>query len=170
MRYLSAKRPSRHLLACTCAAAILLVGCGSSSGDGPTTESGGGSSAPTSSRPNAPAVEAGSLAVPPGGPKTITEFPIPGGAQIVDLGPSISGSWQFGISSPDSATTVEFYRKTLAAQGYTLKENVSLKVGVNTVEYDLAFYGTTYGVVDANPALGGTFVTVADRPIRGLTP
>lgn len=115
-------------------------------------------------------VEAGALAVPPDGPTTITEFPVPGGAQIIDLGPPIGGNWQFAISAPDAATTLEFYKRTLAAQGYTLRQNASITVGVNTVEFDLAFFGRTYGVVDRNTLVGGVQVTVDARPIRGLEP
>lgn len=107
--------------------------------------------------------------MPPGGPTTITGFPIPGGAQIVDLGPPLDGNWQFVISSPDSATTVEFYKTTLAAEGYTLRENVSVQVGVNTIDYDLAFFGATYGVVSGDD-LSGTLVTVDDDPINGVEP
>lgn len=182
MRNRSSNRPcSIRRLAGVCLAATLLAGCGGGGDDTETTEPAGGSSvtaaSPTSepaataaSPTSGPAAEAGTLAVPAGGPTAVSEFPIPAGAQVVDLGPPLGGNWQFGISSPDSATAVEFYRTTLAAEGYTLRENVSIQVGVNTSEYDLAFFGTTYGLVGENEGAGGTLVTVDDRPINGLEP
>lgn len=177
---MNAARLSAHsvfsLLAGTCLTATLFVGCG---GDNATTDPAdspaattdpAGAPLATTSRPSGTTVEASTLAVPPGGPKAITEFPIPRGAKIVDLGPAIGGNWQFGISSPNVATTLNFYKNTLVAEGYTLKEKASITVGVNTVEYDLAFFGKLYVVVDENALAGGTAVTVAERPIEGLEP
>lgn len=150
-------------------AAALLVGCGGDSTDREAAEAGGGSSSKPSSSPE-PAVEAGTLAVPSGGPEKIEELAIPRGAEIVDLGPASNMSWQFGISSPDTATVLAFYKKALTEDGYTIKEKVTLTVGANDIEYDLAFFGKTYGVVDANELTGGTQVTVNDKPVRGLEP
>jgi hypothetical protein len=168
-RSVRAAGPIRLLIGSSLAA-TLLVGCGSGSSDPATPEPADASSPQVSSTTNAPVIEAATLAVPPGGPTTITEFPIPSGTRIVDIGPPFGGNWQFGISAPDTATTLEFYKKTLAAQGYTLEENASVKVGVNTVVYDLAFFGTAYGIVDENELLGGTLVTVDDSPLTGLEP
>lgn len=170
MRHRTSNRSrSLRLLAGTCLAAALVTGCGGGN-DGPTTEPGSGSSAPTSSRTSAPSVESGTLPVPPDGPTSITEFPIPSGAEIVVIGPPFGGNWQFGISSPDTATVLEFYRRTLVADGYTVREDVSQTVGANVIEYDLAFYGPTFGIVDANEVFGGTQVAVDERPLQGLEP
>lgn len=159
--------------------ATLLAGCG---GDDPvpveptgappaaTSDSSGDSASAESSTASEPAAEASSLPVPPDGPTAITEFPVPAGAEIVDIGPPLGGNWQFGISSPDPATTIEFYLTTLAAEGYTFRENVSVVVGENTIEYDLAFFGTTFGIVDQSDLVGGTLVTVDDEPLDGVTP
>jgi len=125
-------------------------------------------STPAQPTAKAPAGPASTRAIPKGGPKAISRFPVPGRATFVDLGPAFGGNWQFGISSPDSATTLAFYRKTLTAMGYTIKEDVTAKVGANTIEYDLAFSGPTYGVVDEFN--GGTQVTVDDRPLSALQP
>jgi len=125
-------------------------------------------SAPASTSTKEPAVKASKRAIPAGGPKAISTFPVPAGAKYVDLGPAYAGNWQFGISSPDKATTLEFYRKTLAAMGYKLKEDVTAKVGANTIQYDLTFSGPTYGVVDSYG--DATQVTVDDRPISALEP
>lgn len=161
-----------RLLAGACLAATTLVGCGSEGSEGrdgkPTGPAGGAASAKSTSP--RPAGEAKTLAVPSGGPKKITDFPIPPGAKIVDVGPAFNQSWQFGISSPDAATTLDFYKTTLADAGYTLKEDASLTVGANTVQYDLAFFGKTYGVVDKNNLAGGTQVSVNDKPLRGIEP
>jgi hypothetical protein len=118
---------------------------------------------------DAKVVEAGSIAVPSGGPEKIARFPIPKGATIVDLGPVVNGNWQFGISSPDPGTTLAFYKATLTKQGYTLKKNVSPDNAPN-VEFDIAFFGKTYGSVDANDLAGGTLVSINDKPLRGLAP
>ncbi len=149
----------------------LLAGCGGGD-DTQTTEPGGGSStsAPADEPASEPAAEPSTLPVPPDGPSTIKEFPVPADAQILDLGPTLSGNWQFGITSPDPATTVAFYKETLGAEGYKLKENVQVKVGANTIDYDLAFYGDTYGIVSENDLAGGTLITVDDEPIDGLAP
>ncbi|CAN5212263.1 hypothetical protein BH18ACT4_BH18ACT4_00900 [soil metagenome] len=162
--------------------AVLLAGCGGGndgedSGGVPAESTVGSGSPPPSpstsesqTHNDTSAPEADSLPVPPEGPSTITEFPIPGGAVIVDLGPPDFGNWQFGISAPDFATTLEFYRTTLAAQGYTLRENVPIFAG-SDVEYELAFFGPTYGVVfEGGVVLDGTLVTVSDRPIDGIEP
>lgn len=159
----------------------MLAGCGSDTAEPEATEPDGSSSATTadssagsSSAPSTaetePAAEASTLPVPPDGPTTITEFPVPAGAEIVDLGPPLSGNWQFGISSPDPATTLEFYKTTLAAEGYTFRENVSVEVGVNTIEYDLAFFGATFGIVDQSDLVPGTLITVDDEPLDGVAP
>lgn len=170
-------RRSSRSLAGAVVAATLLAGCG---GDEPATvgperpassaAAGTGASSPPSSASTTPAAQAGSLPVPADGPKTITEFPIPAGAKIVDVGPPIGGNWQFGISSPNTATVLQFYRTTLAARGYALEEKRKVQAGKNTIEYDLSFSGPgpIYGLVDENSLAGGTNVTVTDRPIKGF--
>jgi len=157
---------SVRLLASTCCAAALLTGCGGDSTDEKATSPAAGGSS-TSAVSGA---EASTLAVPSGGPGKITEFPIPGGAKIVDTGPAFNKSWTFGISSPDTAAVVAFYKKALTDERYTVKENVTLANNANNIEYDLAFFGETYGVVDESDLTGGTQVTVNDQPIRGLEP
>jgi hypothetical protein len=166
-------RRSIRLLLGPALAATLLAGCGGE--DTETTAPAGGSTSSPSSAPattpaDEPAAEPSALPVPEDGPSTIKEFPVPADAQILDLGPPLSGNWQFGITSPDPATTVEFYKETLGAEGYKLKENVQVKVGANTIDYDLAFYGDTYGIVSENDLAGGTLITVDDEPIDGLAP
>lgn len=170
-----------RLIAGTALVAALLAGCGSDSADPVAPDPDGGSSSTnadssknssaSSSAASEPAAEGSTLPVPVDGPTTtITDFPVPDGAEIVDLGPALSGNWQFGISSPDPVTTVEFYKTTLTAAGYTLRENVAVVVGENTIEYDLAFFGTTFGIVDASNVVPGTLVTVDDEPIDGVEP
>lgn len=167
--------------------AMLLAGCGSGESDteakdtaanearepAPAASSASETKEPASDPPDGstpePETEASTLPVPKDGPTTIKEFPIPSGAEILDMG-AMSGNWQFGISSPDAATTLDFYKTTLADKGYTLKEDVSVKYGENTIEWDLAFFGTTYGVVEEDELTGGTLVTVDDEPIDGLKP
>jgi len=151
--------------ACRASVADVPTGSGAPSGEDLRT---GESSTTTPSKPGT--VEASTIAVPSGGPKKVSRFPIPRGAKMVDLGPAFNQSWQFAISSPDPATTIAFYKATLAEQGYTVKENVSLTTNPNNVEYDLAFFGKTYGVVDEVGVDVGTQITVNDRPISGLKP
>lgn len=160
--------PSIRLLAAFCVCATLLIGCGntSRSDDVEATQPASGASTAAPRTSEAPAVRAGAFAVPPDGPTSITEFPIPAGAEVVDLGPPTLGVWLFGISSPDSATTLDFYRRTLAAQGYTVQENVSHSTA--DIKYDLAFFGKVHGVVSENELAGGTMVTVQDEPPRWL--
>lgn len=166
--------------ASTCLVAALLTGCSGGNSDGaaedvpaapdpPSIAATTPSDTPAESTPE-PAIEASALPVPTDGPKGLKEFPVPAGAEIVDLGPPLNNNWQFGIGSPDPATTVDFYKATLATEGYTLRENVQVQVGANKIEYDLAFFGPSYGVVTANDMTGGTLVTVDDEPITGLEP
>jgi len=161
---LAANRP----LVSTCLAAALLVGCGGEGTDKESSEPAVDSSSKASSSPES-AVDASTLAVPSGGPEKIKSFAIPRGAKIVDAGPAFNMSWTFGISSPDTATVLAFYKKALTDGGYTIEEKVTPTTNAN-VEFDLAFYGKTYGVVDASELTGGTQVTVNDRPVRGLEP
>ncbi len=158
-----------RLLVLTCLAAASLAGCGSDSADKKPAEPPGAASSAPASAPKSGG-EAGSLAVPAGGPETIEDFPIPRGAKIIDLGPAGNMSWQFGIGSPGAATVVAFYKKALADEGYTVKENVKLTDNPNNIVYDLAFFGKAYGVVDEADLIGGTQVSVNDRPIDGLEP
>jgi len=156
-----------RLLVLTCLAAASLAGCGGDSADKKPAESPGAASSAPAPKSGG---EAGTLAVPAGGPETIKDFPIPRGAKIIDLGPAGNMSWQFGIGSPDAATVLAFYKKALTDEGYTVKENVKLTDNPNNIEYDLAFFGKAYGVVDEDAGIGGTQVTVNDRPIDGLEP
>lgn len=155
-------------------AALLLPGCRGDKSEtvGPERPSSSAApgSTPSSGATTKPAAQAGSLPIPAGGPTTITEFPIPGGAKIVDGGPALGGNWQFGISSPGPAAVLQFYRTTLAAKGYTLEEKRKVQAGKNTVEYDQSFSGPgpIYVLVDENPLAGGTSITVTNRPITGF--
>ena len=113
-----------RLLVLTCLAAASLAGCGSDSADKKPAEPPGAASSAPASAPKSGG-EAGTLAVPAGGPETIEDFPIPRGAKIIDLGPAGNMSWQFGIGSPDAATVIAFYKKALIDEDCTAKENVA---------------------------------------------
>lgn len=161
--------PARGLrVAAICLVVALVAGCGGDSTDKSSTEPPVAGSSPAPSGAPETEIEADTLTVPSDGPKKIKEFPIPGGAKIIDLGPPSGGNWQFGISSPDRTAVLAFYKKTLLDQGYTVKENVSKTLGENVVNFDLAFFGKTYGVVTEFG--NGTQVTVDDDPVADLEP
>ncbi len=86
----------------------------------------------------------------------------------MEMGPPLDGNWQFLIDSPDTTTTIDFYKRVLLSEGYSIRENVSVVLGANTINYDLAFFGKTFGSV--SDFYGGTAVTVDDDPILGLDP
>lgn len=155
-----------RMLVSSCLMAALLVGCGNdSTDDGAANRATGSSSEPS----NPPATQADTLAVPSGGPKKIKEFPIPQGAKIVDIGPAYNLSWQFGISSPNTTAVLAFYKDALVERGYTVREKATQSIGANRVERDLAFFGKTYGIVDADESIaGGTLISVNDNPLQGL--
>jgi hypothetical protein len=159
---------SRQQLEAACRASVADVPTGPGAPSSEDLRGAGKSSSTTT--PSKPAtVEASTIAVPSGGPKKISRFPIPRSAKMIDLGPAFNQNWQFGISSPDPATTIAFYKAALTKQGYTVKENAALTNNPNNIEYDLAFFGKTYGVVD-EIGPDGTQITVTDRPIDGLKP
>lgn len=163
-------RDITDILVPICLAAVLLAGCGGDSTDGSSTNPVDSPPSKSSSPPES-ATQADTLAVPSGGPKKIKEFPIPGGAETVDIGPAFNLSWQFGISSPDTTAVLAFYKKALTDRGYTVKEQVTQEVGANSIERDLAFFGKTYGIVDEDASIaGGTLISVNDNPLQGLEP
>lgn len=56
--------------------------------------------------------EAEMLPIPADGPPGITEFPVPAGSQLNDLG-AFSGQWQFTILTSDPQSVIDFYAATL---------------------------------------------------------
>ena len=106
--------------------------------------------------------EAEMLPIPADGPPGITEFPVPAGSQLNDLG-AFSGQWQFTILTSDPQSVIDFYAATLPELGYTLEEDPITTAGVNVVEWDLGFTGPAFGTLNDAPALGGVDVIVGDE-------
>ena len=161
-------RSPRSSLASLLAAAALIGAAVTGCGDGAGAAGDPAAGAPANRSAGASVPNASTRDIPSGGPQAIKDFPVPVGAKFVNLGPAYGGNWQFGISSPGTDGVVAFYRKTLPAMGYTVKEDVSVQVGANTVQWELTFAGPTYGMV--NGLYGNTLVTVDDKPLKALNP
>lgn len=151
------------------ALAAVLVGCGGSSPDKPAAE-------PTNSvDPPLPTVSASgdikttttttAIPVPSGGPRKVANFPVPDGVQIKAPAPS-QDSWQFDLYPVDVDEVLAFYRKALPADGYTIKNNVRVKIGIEKVHYDIQFSGKANGYIVADKAGKDVFVVVRQLPTQ----
>ncbi|RLV50818.1 hypothetical protein D9V37_02350 [Nocardioides mangrovicus] len=164
---------------------LLLAGCGGSPSATrsvtPSTTASATTSAPapsassSSSSPGTPtpSPSAGDLrttttssqaAVPSGGPTEAKDFPVPPGVKVKAPAPQ-ARSWQFDITTKDTAQVLAFYRKALAAQGYRVENDVTTQVGDEKVHYDIAFHGPAEGYVVADPSQDDVFVVVQSLPV-----
>ena len=103
------------------------------------------------------------LPVPEGGPTEVANFPVPEGVSVKGPGPS-DRSWQFDIHTEDTDAVLAFYRKALVAKGYTVQNDVNLKVGIEDVHYDIQFGGPAEGYIVADKPAEDVFVLVESLP------
>ena len=101
------------------AAALVLAGCGSGTGDaGGTGSSSSGTTAPTAARSSGK--PAGALTSPPGRPESVglpAGFPVPPGTKVGPVavhGDGISAT----LTVPDGKGVYDFWRSRLPAAGY----------------------------------------------------
>ncbi|MGI9157895.1 MAG: hypothetical protein ACR2FG_14885 [Marmoricola sp.] len=103
------------------------------------------------------------LPVPQDGPTEVAHFPVPAGVKVKGPGPQAK-SWQFDITTKDTASVLAFYRKALADAGYTVKNDVRETIGIEKVHYDIAFSGPADGYIVADPTENDVFVLVQSLP------
>lgn len=154
-------------------AAVLLAlaavsGCGGD--DEPKTEPTPAASTtlppePTGTAPNdvKTTTTTSALPVPEGGPTEVANFPVPKGSQVKGPGPS-DRSWQFDIRSQDTDAVLAFYRQALVEKGYTVQNDVNLKIGIEKVHYDIQFSGPAEGYIVADKPAQDVFVLVESLP------
>jgi hypothetical protein len=174
------QRPGRLLAGPVLAVALIgavagLSGCGgsdsaaassaasSSASDSPTA-------APTSPQPTATApgdvsttTTTTAAPVPSGGPTEAGRFPVPKGVKVKGPAPQ-ADSWQFDITTKDTAGVLAFYRTALAAQGYKVENDINKLVGAEKVHYDIYFTGPAQGYIVADPSADDVFVLVESLP------
>ena len=103
------------------------------------------------------------LPVPEGGPPEVAHFPVPEGVRVKGPGPT-DRSWQFDIRPADTDEVLAFYRKALVDKGYTVQNNVNLKIGIENVHYDIQFSGPAEGYIVADKPAKDVFVLVESLP------
>ena len=160
------------------AAAVSLVALAVVSGCGgddapkadPTPTASASASASTRPEPRATApndvkttTTTSALPVPEGGPPEVAHFPVPEGVRVKGPGPT-DRSWQFDIRPADTDEVLAFYRKALVDKGYTVKNNVNLKIGIENVHYDIQFSGPAEGYIVADKPAKDVFVLVESLP------
>ncbi len=159
--------------AATTAALLALAGvsgCGSDDAADPKTEPSPSVSQslppePTGTAPNdvSTTTTSSALPVPEGGPPEVAKFPVPKGVKVKGPGPS-DRSWQFDIHTRDTDAVLAFYRKALVDKGYTVQNDVDLKIGIEDVHYDIQFSGPAEGYVVADKPAQDVFVLVESLP------
>ena len=103
------------------------------------------------------------LPVPEGGPPEVAHFPVPEGVRVKGPGPT-DRSWQFDIRPADTDEVLAFYRKALVDKGYTVRNDVNLKIGIENVHYDIQFSGPAEGYIVADKPAKDVFVLVESLP------
>ena len=103
------------------------------------------------------------LPVPEGGPPEVAHFPVPEGVRVKGPGPT-DRSWQFDIRPADTDEVLAFYRKALVDKGYTVQNDVNLKIGIEKVHYDIQFSGPAEGYIVADKPAKDVFVLVESLP------
>jgi hypothetical protein len=155
-------------------AALAVVALGASSGCGGDTSpaakktpspSASLSPEPTATAPNdiKTTTTSSAIPVPAGGPTKVANFPVPEGVRVKGPGPT-DQSWQFDIHTKDTDSVLAFYRTALANAGYTVQNDVVLKVGIEKVHYDIQFTGPAKGYIVADKPEADVFVLVESLP------
>jgi hypothetical protein len=155
--------------ALTVVALGVLSGCGGDDASTTTTPTPSPTAAlstqPTATAPNdiKTTTTSSAIPVPAGGPTQVANFPVPKGVKVKGPGPTDS-SWQFDITTKDTDKVLAFYRTALADAGYTVQNDVNLKVGVEKVHYDIQFGGPAKGYIVADKSADDVFVLVESLP------
>jgi hypothetical protein len=166
-------RRSVAALASAALAGVCLAGCGDDSAKPSSAASSPVLSYPATTQPTATApgdisttTTSSALPVPENGPTEVAHFPVPEGVKVKGPGPQAK-SWQFDIITKDTASVLAFYRKALADSGYTVKNDVNVKIGIEKVHYDIKFSGPAEGYIVADPTENDVFVLVESLPSGG---
>lgn len=96
---------------------------------------------------------------PPDGPRQIQGFPIPPGVTVKDPG-AVDSTWQFDIRTADTTRILAFYRRVLPELGYRVRTDVSYRLGLEEIFWDVVFDGPTSGTIGRDEANGFVFVVV----------
>jgi maltose-binding protein MalE len=144
-----------------------LSGCGGSDPKTTTTPTPTASlsTQPTATAPNdiKTTTTSSALPVPAGGPTEVANFPVPEGVKVKGPGPTDS-SWQFDIRTKNTDKVLAFYRTALTDAGYTVQNDVNVKVGIEKVHYDIQFSGPAKGYIVADKSAADVFVLVESLP------
>ena len=154
-------------------AALAVVALGAASGCGGDNASATKTPSPSASLTTQPTATApndikttttsSAIPVPAGGPTQVANFPVPKGVKVKGPGPT-DQSWQFDIRTKDTESVLAFYRTALADAGYTVQNDVNLKVGIEKVHYDIQFSGPAKGYIVADKPDDDVFVLVESLP------